>query len=216
MGLHKSEAGPENRTHMRPEAIFGANRMAQTTNKRRNVSFGGGSKRQAELEPLVGEIVKISKAAQSKSVISIRKSHAVASVGNIDITIRAPLHLRLNAASERRYLKTLFASERIEIPFQLDVWTSFRKVLNVEYDGGALIIVSFRRGPWEDSITSASKTASIPCGELVIKPRPSIKSARDLGRSDQENIVITQKVFNMIRDTVLRDKPSNPLRRLLR
>ena len=166
--------------HAPLQTAFGENRMAQTTNKRRNALSGSGRKRQEVVKPLVEAIVKIAKDAHSSKVIGMHKNHTVASVGDIDIAIRAPLQLRLSAASERKYSSALFASDPIGIPFQLDVWTTFRKVLNVEYDGGALIIVSFRRGPWEDSLISASKTVSIPCDELFIRPNASIRATQDV------------------------------------
>ena len=186
--------------------------MVRTTNNRGNVIYSCGSKKREEVKLLLEAIVKIAKVDRASNVVNLHQGRAATSVGDLKISICAPYHLRLNAASKRKYLKTLFASDPFWIPFQLDVWTPFKKVLNVEYDGSTHIIVSFRRGIWEDSLISAAKNIPILYRELVTKPTTPISAAQGEVRQHHTDITITQKQWDMIREILLHDRPFfNPI-----
>lgn len=186
--------------------------MARTTDNRRNVTYGGGRNRKVAIKLLSEATIKIAKADRTSKVVDIRLGRVTTSVENIEIAICPPFHLRLSTALARKYLTTLFTSDPIGLPFQLDVWTPFKKVLNVEYDGSALSIMSFRRGPWEETILAASKTVSVPCGEVVIKPTVPIRAAQDVVCRHHTVISITQEQWNRIRDSLLHDGPPKPFR----
>ena len=181
--------------------------MARSGNIRTNVTYGAGRKRKKAVNLLVEAIVKIVKADRTSNVVHIGHGRVVTNVGDIEISIRAPFKLQLSMASERKYLKTLFTSNPISLIFQLDVWTPSRKVLNVKYDGCDLIIVSFRRGPWEDSILTAAESISIPSAKLVIIPTAPITPMQSMDRLPHVHISLTQKQLEMIRESLLRDGP---------
>jgi hypothetical protein len=43
------------------------------------------------------------------------------------------------------------------LDFGLDVWTPSQKVLNINWDNdGGIVLISFRRGDWEDRLLSAA------------------------------------------------------------
>jgi hypothetical protein len=89
----------------------------------------------------------------------------------------APFHLRLDPLSANKYLTAILSSDPVTTPFQLDIWSPHKKVLNADYYAKAIGITSFRRGPWEHDLLSAAKPICIPSGHLAIGPTIKFRKA---------------------------------------
>jgi hypothetical protein len=51
------------------------------------------------------------------------------------------------SSEDERYWLAKFGRKRL--PYQLDIWAGGKKVLNIEWDGETINMVSFRPGVWE-------------------------------------------------------------------
>lgn len=153
------------------------------------------------------DAVSIVKDARASSIVRFNERHFVTNVNDIRILIRAPFHLRLNAISESKYLTELVASNPIARPFGLDIWTPTMKVLNAEYNGAFIELVSIRRGAWEDQLISAAIAISSPAGSIAIKPCDPIPPSKDAPQWRPFDLVITQKRLAELRE-LLRDDPA--------
>jgi len=83
--------------------------------------------------------------------------HRVASIGRISMSLRTPFTPEPGPSDG---LIVLAARQGLRIPtalsYGLDIWAP-KKVMNIEWsDRGELVIVSFRRGAWEDELISAA------------------------------------------------------------
>lgn len=153
------------------------------------------------------DAVSIVKDARASSIVRFTERHFDTNVDDIRISIRAPFHFRLNAISESKYLTALVASNPIARPFGLDIWTPSMKVLNAEYNGASIELVSIRRGVWEDQLISAARGISNPAGSIAITPCPQIPRSKNAPQWRPVDLVITEKTLASLRD-LLRDDPT--------
>ncbi len=153
------------------------------------------------------DAVSIVKDARASSIVRFNERHFVTNVNDIEISIRAPFHLRLNAISESKYLTALVASNPITQPFGLDIWTPSMKGLNAEYDGASIELVSIRRGAWEEALISAARGISNPAGSIAITRCAQIPPSKNAPQPRPVELVVTEKALASLRD-LLRDDPT--------
>ena len=179
--------------------------MMPTTSNSKRASSGYGRNRKTAVKAILEDAVKISKAARASDVVRFSARHFVVNVEEVRISIRAAYDLRLDAVSESKYLRTLLLSNPIHQPFGLDIWAPHKKVLNAEYDGRKIEIVSMHRGFWEDTLISAAKAISGPSGFLRIKPHVPNPSSQITSYPRQFDLVITEKQLAELHEFLLHD-----------
>jgi hypothetical protein len=161
--------------------------------------YGVGRGRKLAVTAIAKAVVKIITAARDSGMIGLNDIGRKPIVPEIAISIHAPQSCSRDAISRTKHLATVLRADSIPPPFEVNIWSPDKKVLNAEYNGSFVDIVSFRRGPWEDVVLSAAERAPFP---LAVKSRiPLIKSPMS-EYSDQSCIVITEEFWARLRNTV--------------
>lgn len=79
-----------------------------------------------------------------------------AKLEGMTISLRTPFSPMPGPSHEIRYMAALLGQKLVDHPYGLDIWAP-KKVMNLEWsDNDEVLVVSFRRGAWEDEIIRAA------------------------------------------------------------
>lgn len=90
-----------------------------------------------------------------------------ADLGDVHFLLRTPFQPLPTETEEMSYTRALLGG-KANLPFGLDVWHAHKKVLNVEWtDGGALEVISYHPGAWEQALRPADGSQARRTTEFV-------------------------------------------------
>jgi hypothetical protein len=94
--------------------------------------------------------------------------HFTAKAADLRILLSAPPNHMLSAPEPVAHLNDILTSDPVVLPFTLEIWTPSRKVLNARYHEGAIEVLSFRRGPWEEDLFRVAQSLPVQGSTLFI------------------------------------------------
>jgi hypothetical protein len=163
------------------------------------VIYGVGRDRNLAVTAIAEAVLKIVTAARDSGMIALNEPGRKPIVPEIAISIDALQSCGRDAISRTKYLATILNSSSTPVPFAVNIWSPDKKVLNAEYYGSLVDIVSFRRGPWEDVVLSAAARAPI---SLAVKSRIPLTKSQMSQHADHCCIVVTEEFWARLRNTV--------------
>jgi hypothetical protein len=173
--------------------------MATKASGVRSATCCVGRDRRLAVATIAEAIIKIVKAAHDSRMIRPNDGSCKPGGPELAISIDAPSYSSGDPISRTKHLARILHSDSIAAPFELNISTPDKNVLNAEHYGSFVDIISFRRGQWEDVVLSAAERAPIP---LTVQSRiPMTKSPRS-EYPDQFCIVITEEFWARLHNTV--------------